>query len=73
MRKINRTRIATDCPNTVTCNAVDVLDHDPDGVYVTGQQVTDPAVLASIPRAEHEATVRWPRELWEQRGGAVSA
>lgn len=61
------TRLASDCPDGRTCHNVDAVDGDDQWVYITGDQVTDPALLAEIPRAPHENTIRFPRAMWENR------
>lgn len=53
------------CADEETCPAVTRIEHDPEGRYLIGERVTDPAVLAAHAHrmAEHKVLVRFPAHL----------
>lgn len=67
MRKITIVSTDRECSNNITCNSVIDVSDDPNGIYVRGKTVTDPGLLADIPRDDDETLVRLPRWMWENR------
>ena len=58
--RLTRVR-AEDCPDTITCPAIDTSDRGT--VVVTGKQVTDPEVLAQLRIGPGETAVEIPASL----------
>jgi hypothetical protein len=64
-KKINMTVLRSSCGDDDTCETFSVIDTDPEGGYVIGKVVTDPAIVAAHAHkiGPGEALFRVPRSL----------
>ncbi len=61
--KIEITTLSSDCPDETTCSAIRAIGAAPDLLFVQGQLVSDPAILAACEVPAGEGLVAVPRSL----------